>query len=113
MARRLGVTPGRAATPCRQPQGRRSHPARAGRRGTSGRAATTGCLDHIVAEVTQRDLTDVTLVAHSWGGVPMTAAAHALAPRLARIVYLSAFVPEAGKPSLDELPDAVAQQFAA
>ncbi|MFJ2645277.1 alpha/beta fold hydrolase [Streptomyces sp. NPDC087420] len=60
-------------------------------------------VDHIAAEFQRRDLTDVTLVAHSWGGYPMTGAAHRVADRLAKIVYCSAFVPLRGKSARAEL----------
>jgi pimeloyl-ACP methyl ester carboxylesterase len=60
-------------------------------------------VDHIVDEVVRRDLTDVTLVAHSIGGFPATAAAGRLGDRLAKIVYLSAFIPIPGRTEFDEL----------
>jgi pimeloyl-ACP methyl ester carboxylesterase len=42
-----------------------------------------------------RDLREVTLVAHSWGGYPATEAAR-LAPRLRKLIHWSAFVPAEG-----------------
>jgi pimeloyl-ACP methyl ester carboxylesterase len=59
-------------------------------------------IDHVVSEVERRDLADVVLVCHSWGGYPATGAAHRLASRLAKVVYLSAVVPEQGKSMVDE-----------
>jgi pimeloyl-ACP methyl ester carboxylesterase len=61
-------------------------------------------VDCVVAEVVLRDLADVTLVAHSWGGYPMTGAAHRLASRLSKVIYYNAFVPARGKNTLDEFP---------
>lgn len=61
-------------------------------------------IDRIVNAVETRDLRDVTLVAHSWGGYPMTGAAARLSNRVASAVYFSAFVPQRGNNALDELP---------
>ena len=60
--------------------------------------------DFIVDLVEREDLRNVTLVAHSWGGYPVTGAAPRLASRLRKIVYFSAFIPAAGVPMIDELP---------
>lgn len=57
---------------------------------------------HVVDEVRGRDLTDVTLVAHCWGGIPMAGAAHRLLGRLRRLVFWSAVVPAEGGSFLDE-----------
>jgi len=54
-------------------------------------------VDHIVATVERRDLHDVVLVGHSWGGIPITGAAHRLGRRLAGISYFSAFIPRPGE----------------
>ncbi|WP_432842943.1 alpha/beta fold hydrolase [Dactylosporangium sp. CA-092794] len=52
---------------------------------------------HLVGEVERRDLSDVVLVGHSWGGIPIAGAARRLAPRLRAIAFVSAFVPRAGE----------------
>jgi pimeloyl-ACP methyl ester carboxylesterase len=58
-----------------------------------------------VTELIEREqLTDVTLVAHSWGGYVATAAAAAVADRLRKLVFWSAFVPAKDKTLLDECP---------
>lgn len=58
-----------------------------------------------VAEfVEKRNLTDVTLVGHSWGGYVITDASHHLAKRLKKIVYWSAFVPAKDRSLFDEVP---------
>ena len=59
-------------------------------------------IDYVVGEVERRDLADVVLVCHSWGGYPATGAAHRLAGRVAKVIYFSAVVPEQGKPMADE-----------
>lgn len=68
-------------------------------------------VDAVVSYVEDRDLTGVTLVAHSWGGYPITGAAPRLAPRLAKLVYWSAFVPAAGRALIDEVPPAYQELF--
>jgi pimeloyl-ACP methyl ester carboxylesterase len=60
--------------------------------------------DFVVDTVEAADLHDVTLVGHSWGGYPITAAAPRLAGRLRKLVYWGAFVPAAGRSLLDEVP---------
>ncbi len=76
----------------------------------------TDCVDALVDHVERSDRTEVTLVAHSWGGYVAAGAAPRLADRLSRIVFWSAFVPEAGRSLLDELPpeyQAMFEQLAA
>jgi pimeloyl-ACP methyl ester carboxylesterase len=65
-------------------------------------------VDRVVTEVERRGLADITLVAHSWGGYPMTGAAHRLAGRLSKVIYCDAFVPAPGKSALDEFPPELA-----
>jgi pimeloyl-ACP methyl ester carboxylesterase len=52
---------------------------------------------YLVAEVEGRDLTDVVLVGHSWGGIPIAGAARRLGRRLRGIAMVSAFVPRSGE----------------
>src|SRR5215472_7157382 len=47
-------------------------------------------IGHVVSEVERRDLADVVLVGHSWGGYPVTGAAHRLVSRVAKVIYFSA-----------------------
>ncbi|TLS46596.1 alpha/beta hydrolase [Streptomyces montanus] len=68
-------------------------------------------VDFLVDLVEREDLRDVTLVGHSWGGYPLTGAAHRLAPRLRKLVYWSAFVPAEGVPLLEEVPPHYAEMF--
>jgi pimeloyl-ACP methyl ester carboxylesterase len=58
------------------------------------------------------DLHDVTLVGHSWGGYPITGAAPAVADRLRKLVYWSAFVPASGRSLYDEVPPSYQELFA-
>jgi len=59
-------------------------------------------VDYVVGEVERRDLADVVLVGHSWGGYPATGAAHRLAGRVAKVIYFSAVVPAPGTSMVDE-----------
>jgi pimeloyl-ACP methyl ester carboxylesterase len=65
----------------------------------------------VVDEVTRLDLHDVTLVAHSWGGMPMTGAAHRLTDRVRKLVYWSAFVPDGSLTIVDEMPSEYSTLF--
>jgi pimeloyl-ACP methyl ester carboxylesterase len=54
-------------------------------------------IDDIVNEMVWHDLTDVVLVAHSYGGFVATGVAERAAARIASIVYLDAFIPDDGQ----------------
>src|SRR3981081_3885694 len=43
-------------------------------------------VDYVVNEVQRRDLPDIILVDHSWGGYPVTGAAHRLADRVSKVI---------------------------
>lgn len=62
------------------------------------------CVDSLVSHVEQTGLADITLVGHSWGGYVIADAAPRLAARLKRLVFWSAFAPEAGRSLHDEVP---------
>lgn len=63
-------------------------------------------VEHLVGEVERRDLTDVVLVGHSWGGIPIAGAARRLGGRLRAVAMVSAFVPRAGESMADAMgPD--------
>lgn len=51
-------------------------------------------IDDIVNEMVWHDLTDVVLVAHSYGGFVATGVVERIKERIASIVYLDAFIPE-------------------
>ncbi|WP_033341135.1 alpha/beta fold hydrolase [Catenuloplanes japonicus] len=73
----------------------------------------TDAVEHLVAAIEKPDLRGVTLVAHSWGGYPVTAAAHRVAGRLDRIVFYNAMVPRRGVPVTGESDDSAAMIRAA
>jgi pimeloyl-ACP methyl ester carboxylesterase len=70
-------------------------------------------VDHVVAEVDRRDLSEVVLVGQSWGGYVITGAAHELAGRLAKVIYYNAVVPVRGAAMVDENADYAAMIRAA
>jgi pimeloyl-ACP methyl ester carboxylesterase len=55
----------------------------------------------VVSLLEMEDLSNVILVGHSYGGMVVTGAADRVPARIARLVYLDAFVPEDGKCLLD------------
>jgi pimeloyl-ACP methyl ester carboxylesterase len=65
----------------------------------------------VVDLIEREDLRDVTLVGHSWGGYVITGAAPAVAARLRKLIYWSAFVPAAGRTLYDEVPPPYQQLF--
>jgi pimeloyl-ACP methyl ester carboxylesterase len=52
------------------------------------------------------DLTDIVLVGHSYGGMVATGVADRAHERIAKLVYLDAFVPESGQSLFDLIPAA-------
>jgi pimeloyl-ACP methyl ester carboxylesterase len=62
----------------------------------------TDAVDFVVREIDRRDLKEVVLVAHSWGGYPATGAAHRRPDRIAKVIYYSAVVPARGRSMADE-----------
>jgi pimeloyl-ACP methyl ester carboxylesterase len=60
--------------------------------------------DELVTFIESRDLRDVVLVGHSWGGMVLSAVAVRLRERLERLVYFSAFVPLSGESLFDLVP---------
>jgi len=58
-------------------------------------------IEDVVQLLEMEDLSRVVLVGHSYGGMVVTGAADRVPARLARLVYLDAFVPEDGKCTLD------------
>jgi pimeloyl-ACP methyl ester carboxylesterase len=66
-------------------------------------------VDDIAALLRDRDLRDVVLVGHSYGGAVITGVAHRGLGRIAELVYLDAFVPRDG----ESLADVLGAEFAA
>lgn len=60
----------------------------------------------VVKVLETRELTDVVLVGHSYGGLVVTGAAESCADRIERLVYLDGFVPEDGQSAWDIAPHA-------
>ena len=58
-------------------------------------------IQDVVGLLEMEDLRDVVLVGHSYGGMVITGAADRAAPRIGRLVYLDAFVPQDGTCLLD------------
>jgi pimeloyl-ACP methyl ester carboxylesterase len=58
-------------------------------------------IQDVLGLIEMEDLRDVVLVGHSYGGMVVTGAADRMPARIARLVYLDAFVPEDGKCLLD------------
>lgn len=67
----------------------------------------------VVELIEREDLHDVRLVGHSWGGYVITGAAPAVADRLRKLVYWSAFVPAEGRSLFDEVPPHYQELFTA
>jgi pimeloyl-ACP methyl ester carboxylesterase len=72
------------------------------------RDADIGVDDH-AAQVIDAigELTDVVLVGHSYGGMPIAVVADRIPERLARVVYLDAFAPSDGDSGVSQRPDLV------
>lgn len=81
---------------------------------------TTHVLD-VVNEAKWKDLSNIVLCGHSYGGMVITGAAEHVHERIASIVYLDAFVPEdgqslndmagLGRPATGMIPPITAEQF--
>jgi pimeloyl-ACP methyl ester carboxylesterase len=59
-------------------------------------------VEHVVREVDRQPSGDIVLVAHSWGGYPVTGAVQRLKDRISRVVYYNAMVPAPGVAMIDE-----------
>lgn len=71
----------------------------------------TDAVDAVVGLVETEDLSDVTLLGHSWGGYVVCGAAPVIAPQLKRTVFWSAFVPQDGESLMDAVPPAYRELF--
>jgi pimeloyl-ACP methyl ester carboxylesterase len=70
-------------------------------------------ISDIVAMFEHRDLHDVTLVGHSYGGTVITAVAERVADRIRRLVYLDGSVPRDGESNDDVIGPTMAAQLRA
>jgi pimeloyl-ACP methyl ester carboxylesterase len=60
----------------------------------------------VLAVLEYEDLRDIVLVGHSYGGMVATGVADRAIDRVAKLVYIDAFVPEDGQSAFDLLPEA-------
>jgi len=67
----------------------------------------------IVAVLETEDLTDVILIGHSYGGMVATGVADRARTRVAKLVYLDAFVPTDGQAVFDLVPPDIAAKMRA
>ncbi|MDW6057842.1 alpha/beta hydrolase [Streptomyces sp. FXJ1.4098] len=74
-------------------------PGRGTRAGIDLRGVTLGgCAQAVADDIVQRDMTDVVLVAHSFGGVVAPGVMALVPERIRQVILLSAVVPEDGTP---------------
>ncbi|MEE4010882.1 alpha/beta fold hydrolase [Roseibium sp. FZY0029] len=66
-------------------------------------------VEDIARHLQCEDLRDVTLVGHSFGGIPITGVADILPERIAKLVYLDAIMLESGETWFDFLPKDLAE----
>jgi pimeloyl-ACP methyl ester carboxylesterase len=62
-------------------------------------------IQDLIAVIEYEDLHDVVLVGHSYGGIVATGVADRVPERVARVVYLDAFVPHDGQSMFDLQPE--------
>lgn len=87
-------------------------PTLAGNRPGDDPSATTlaDAIDSLVAHLD--GMSDVVLLGHSWGGMPITGAFDKVAPgTVKRLIYYSAFVPNPGESLIDMVPPHYAAMF--
>jgi pimeloyl-ACP methyl ester carboxylesterase len=68
-------------------------------------------IDDVVGVLKCEELRNVVLLGHSYGGMVATGVADRAPERIARIVYLDAFVPENGQALIDFLPQQARQRM--
>ena len=68
-------------------------------------------VDDVVELLDSEDLQDVTLVGHSYAGAVITGVAELRPERIARLVYLDAFMPDDGESVMDMEPEASREAF--
>lgn len=75
------------------------------------RIGLADAIDSLVQFIESQDLREVRLVGHSYGGMVISGAAQRVAPRLKRLVYVNAFVPQPGECLNDMVPPHYVQLF--
>ncbi|NDL56432.1 alpha/beta fold hydrolase [Phytoactinopolyspora mesophila] len=68
-------------------------------------------IDDVVALIEAYDIEDAVLVGHSYAGQVVTGVADRVPERIARRVYLDAFVGDDGDAAIDLLPETVAEHY--
>jgi pimeloyl-ACP methyl ester carboxylesterase len=68
-------------------------------------------IDDVLGVIRYEDLHNVILVGHSYAGMVIAGVADQMPERIARLVYLDAFVPENGKALIDYQPPDFTQMF--
>ncbi|MDQ2151292.1 alpha/beta hydrolase [Alcaligenaceae bacterium C4P045] len=63
-------------------------------------------IDDLVAVIETEELTDVILVGHSFGGIPITGVADRIPDRIAHLVYFDSIVLESGQTAFSNYPKA-------
>lgn len=88
-------------------------PTLAGNREGDDRSRTglQDAIDSLVRFIESKDLREVRLVGHSYGGMVISGAAQKVAARLKRLVYVNAFVPLPGQCLNDMVPPHYVQLF--
>jgi len=66
-------------------------------------------VEDLLQVIQSEELTEVVLVGHSFGGVPISGVADRIPDRIARLVYLDALVLESGKHAFSNFPPAEAE----
>ena len=62
------------------------------------------CVQSVVRFIEEKDLRDVVLLGHSFGGTIIARVAEEIPDRLRRLIFWNAFVPQPGNRLLDEVP---------
>lgn len=76
-----------------------------------GRIGLEDAIASLVAFIEERDLRDLRLVGHSYGGMLISGAADRVTSRIRRLVYVNAFVPLPGQCLNDMVPPHYATMF--
>ena len=67
----------------------------------------------VVSQIESKDLQDIVLVGHSWGGCVIGAVAAHLRSRIARLVFVDAIILESGESFRQHIPPAAWRELAA